>query len=327
MLKLSFISNFSDMNRLLKNVGVLLLIILLLAISVDYVITTGLRKSDIRKYAVWNDIFDSKIDADVVIMGSSETWCGYNTYVIDSLLHCNSYNLAIDGHALKYQLLRYNTYRRFCHRPKMIIVNLDIPGVFRDDKGYAYEREQFFPYIKDDSLINCVLSDKRISMLDRYLPLYRYFGYRDEIEDGFRSFFGRSYVEGGMYKGYRGNEYKWSSGSLAMDSLFEAPNNPEVVSLFYDYVRTAKEEGISVVLVEFPEYFMLRKKFSNVFEIECVFRELASKLDVPLLDYSDLRICYDTMFYYNPSHLNKSGSELFTFELCKDLDSLGVLPR
>lgn len=313
------------MKRLLKNMGVLLALLLLISLGVDYVITSGLRKSDIRKYAVWNDIFDSKIDAEVLIMGSSETWCSYNTYIIDSFLNCNSYNIAIDGHGFRYHLLRYNTYRRFCPRPKLIILNLDIPGILGDDYGCAYEREQFFPYIMDDSLIDQIAYDKRITIFDRYLPLYRYYGYRDDIEDGFRSYFGRPYIEGGMYKGYRGNESEWSYGSLSMDTLFKAPNDPKIVSLINDFVRTAKSEGIAIVLVEFPEFYRLRNKFSNVSEVEAAFNKLAFENQIPILDYSFAGICYDTTFYYNPSHLNKKGSEVFTFELCHNLDSLGIL--
>jgi hypothetical protein len=313
------------MKKLLKNLCVFLALLLLLSLCVDYVVTAGLRKSDIRKYAVWNDIFDSAIDADVLIMGSSETWCGYNTYIIDSLLNCNSYNIAIDGHAFRYQLLRYNTYRRFCPRPNLIILNLDIPGILGDDKGYAYEREQFFPYIMDDLLIDQVASDKKITVFDKYLPLYRYYGYRTDIEDGFRSYFGRPYMDGGMHKGYRGEAYSWEASSLSIDSLFEAPNDSKTVSLINDFVQAAKDEGIGMVFVEFPEYYQLREKFSNVSEVEASFNKLASENQIPILDYSFAEICYDSTLYRNPSHLNKKGSELFTFKLCHDLDSLGLL--
>ena len=97
------------MNRFLRIGCIWLGFFLVLAIFVDFMISSGLRKTDIRKYAAWNDIYRSAIDANVFILGSSETWCGYDTRIIDSMLHCHSYNLAVDGHGLKYQIIRYET--------------------------------------------------------------------------------------------------------------------------------------------------------------------------------------------------------------------------
>ena len=98
------------MKRFFKLLGVFGVILLLLSVAADYVISSGLRKSNNHLYSVWNDIYDSSIKPDVLIMGSSEAMYGFNTYIIDSLLNCNSYNIGVDGHALEFQLLKYNTY-------------------------------------------------------------------------------------------------------------------------------------------------------------------------------------------------------------------------
>lgn len=292
------------------------------AVAVDYAITTGLRRTDIRKYAVWNEIYASKANAELLVMGSSETWTGYNTYLLDSLLGINSYNIAIDGHAFWYQKLRYETYCRFNDKPKTIIIDLDL-GSLGTDEGYAYEREQFFPYICDHCLIDQIAKDKRITFFDRYLPFYRYYGYREDIENGITSFLGkRTFVDGNIHKGYRGEERVWKSASLRMDMVLCAPTG--MADELKVFVRERKSEGINVILVEFPVYFMLRKKYSNLDEIETIYRTIAQHNEIPLLDYSHTSICYDTNYYYNYSHLNKLGSEMFTELLCHDLDSLLV---
>lgn len=313
------------MGRFLKMMLIFGVGFLALCYGLDYLISQGLRNTDIRKYAVWNDIFAAAIDADVVILGSSETWCGYNPTIIDSLLHCNSYNLAIDGHGFKYQLLRYNTYRRFCSKPSLIIVNLDYPGTFDSNCGYGYEREQFFPYIQDDSLITCVASDKSISLPDRVLPLYRYFGYRTDIEDGISSILGKTtFIDGGLRKGFRGNNYQWSPESLISDKVFHATVDQDVVLALDDFVRSQVKDGISVVLVEYPEYYRLRGKFDNVIEVESIFEMISDKNGVSLINCSEWPICQDSTWYYNSSHLNAKGADLFTRMLCDTLVYRGL---
>ena len=314
------------MDRFFKMLLIWIGLILILAFAVDYVVTAGLRKTDIRKYAVWNDIYASKANAELLVMGSSETWTGYSTYILDSMLGVNSYNIAIDGHGFKYQKLRYETYRRFNDKPKTLIINLDIPGSLGANEGYGYEREQFFPFICDRGLIDQVASDKQITFFDRYLPCYRYFGYREDVENGIASFFGKgTFNDGNLHKGYRGDQLEWTTASLSLDSIFSAPT--KMADDLDVFVRERKAEGINVILVEFPEYYKLRGKFSNLEEVEGIFRNVAIRNDVPLLDYSYASICYDTLFYYNSSHLNKRGAEAFTKLLCHDLDSLMINSR
>lgn len=309
------------MGRFFKMLLIWIGLVLIIAFAVDFVVSAGLRKTDIRKYAVWNDIYKSNIDADLLVMGSSETWTGYNTYVLDSMLGVNSYNIAIDGHGFRYHKLRYETLCRYNNKPRTIIMNLDYPGTLGADEGYAYEREQFFPYICDRDLINEISDDKEITIFDRYLPCYRYYGYREEIENGIASFFGKKvFNDGGLYKGYRGDQLTWDQASLRLDTVFPAPIKlADELDLF---VCKRKSEGIDVILVEFPEYYQLRRKFSNLDEVEAAFRSIAKRNSVPLLDYSHASICYDTTYYYNSSHLNKLGSEAFTRLLCHDLDSI-----
>lgn len=313
------------MKRFFKLLGVFAVILLLLSVAADCVISSGLRKSNNRLYSVWNDIYDSNINPDILIMGSSECMFGFNTYIIDSLLNCNSYNIGVNGHAFPFQLLRYNTYCRFCYQPKVLIISLSFIDAFAAAR-YAFEREQLFPYVWDDSLIDVVSEDMKITFFDRYLPYYRYYGYREIIEDGVRSFIGKTSSTGKeLYKGFRSDDYEWNCGNLRDNIVYQAAVEPEVVSMLCGFIRQSEKDGISVVLVEFPEYHPIREVYGNVLQVERVFDSIAHELQVPLLDYSELDISFDSMNYYDPNHLNTRGSELFTIRFCHDLDSLKII--
>ena len=269
------------------------MILLLTSILVDWMVSSGLRKTDIRRYAVWNDIYGGEINADLVVLGNSQAWGSYNTFIMDSMLGLNTYNLGIDGHTLRYQLIRYETYRRFNPQPKVILLNVCFFGTFSIMADEAYDREQFFPYINDETLISQVAEAKHITWLDRHLPLYRYFGYREDFENGVSAFWGNSdFQDGGMHKGFRGNDNSWSSEGI-----------PEKVC-----------DSIDPIL----------EHVGNLRESDSIFETVAGRYNMPILDFYHSDISRDSTNYYNYSHLNSKGAELFTIELCRKLDSIGI---
>lgn len=315
------------MKKFLITFLVWLSIPLALAYATDYMITTGLRKSDLRKYAVWNDIYQGEMNPDVMAIGSSRVWCGYNTYIMDSLLKCDSYDLALVGHNFDFQSIMYDTYRRFNSKPKVILVNTDFLSTLGITSDKGYEREQFFPYIKDNTLISQVKDVKQISLLDRYLPLVRYFGYREEFEEGLESFFGRTtFQDGGMHKGYRDNNSQWERGDvLPKDTLVFTPFSPDVCGTLELFTKHSCEEGIQLVFVKSPVYLPLRDKFANIHQSDSAFESIANRYDIPILDYYFSSVCEDTTNFYSPGHLNQKGARAFTIELCHDLDSMGII--
>lgn len=300
---------------------------LALAFAADYMITSGLRKTDLRKYSTWNDIYSGELHPDIVAVGSSRVWLGYNTYILDSMLHCNSHNLGLDGHCIDFQLIRYQTFRRFNAKPKVVLLNVDCLSTFGITADSEYEREQFFPYFFDDTLISSVARAKKITWIDRHVPLVRYFGYRNEFEWGMESFFGKKdFFDGGMHKGYCGDNTEWKGWSmLDSDSMVEMSVDQRSVMLLDSFAERTRGEGIGLVFVKSPVYEPLLGKISNVNESDSVFEKIAEKYQIPLLDYYHSAVSRDRSYFMTPGHMNKKGSEVFTMQLCHDLDSLGIL--
>ena len=289
-------------------------IVYLLALGVDYMISSGLRKTDIRKYAVWNDIYHKNIHSDLLVIGSSRAWGGYDTYILDSILGCNSYNLGLDGHAIDGQVLRYDTYKRFCPLPANVLINVDFLSTLGNSSNPQYEREQFFPYILDDSLFRSVKEQKHITSADRYIPFYRYYGYHDEIKNGLLACLGkREFEDGRMHKGFRGNEYSWSNGILQTDTVVDVSIDITDLGIerLMKFINDLKMDDCNVAMIKAPVYASLFSKMKNVELMDDVFAKVARECDVPLLDYYHIVWSNDSTYFYNPSHLNKKGAEAF----------------
>ena len=314
-------SILSQMRSFVKKNILFALLMFGVAFIFDCVITLGLQKSDLRMYQAWNDIFKSKINGDAIILGSSRAWCQYSPEILDSITGLNFYNLGIDGHKIDFQLIRYNTYRRFCPKPKYIIHNVEFSTLGLTIDGY--EREQFFPYICDDSLINAVAKIKKITQLERKIPLVRYFGYRHVFEDGIKYFFGgENLYEGGMVKGYRGNDYEWDGFSLEQIERINYDNNQSAIKMFDEYLSNAKAEGIEIILVFAPLYIDAFNLLSDYNSLLDLYHSIADNYNFRVLDYTCIDLSLSKSNFYNATHLNKQGAEKFSLILGNDLKRL-----
>lgn len=318
------------MKKFLLNIGLFVVVLAVLAVIGDYMISSGLRKTTIRKYAVWNDIYnDNNLDNDLVLLGASSCWAHYNPAILDSILGISTYNLGIDNHPWSPVIpIRYNTYIRYAHKkPKYVLINIDI-ATFNSKTG-PYEREQFFPFLgEDDSLISQVENCKEFTWGERYLPIWRYIGYREEIQNGVTSFFGKKkFKDDGVYKGHRGNTYSWDRASLnTMDSIPLEYNYEAVVSML-QFISDRKAEGQVVLLIKTPVYNELQERLTNGDEMCARYDSIALVADVALLDYWNHPVVLDSTYFCNSTHLNKQGADIISVQLALDLDSLGIVDK
>lgn len=294
-------------------------VIILWALLCDYIISSSLKHNHDRRFMVWTDIQKGGIDADVLIMGSSRAWVQFSPKIIDSLLHVNSYNLGIDGSHIDRQILRYDIYRAHNKKPKLILQNIDFISTLTTK--YGYEREQFFPYMFFDlKYREKVAKIEPFKWYELHVPFVRYYGYTGLIKEAFAK---RNNDE--LYKGYHGFERTWDGSNLLLMDSLSFRSEPALVDAFIQYVEQGKKEGIDFVFVYAPFYVEAVKKVTNLNEMYAVFDTIANVCDVPILDYTFSYLSYDTTYFYNASHLNKNGSELFSIMLANDLDSLGII--
>ena len=74
-----------------------------------------------------------------------------------------------------------------------------------------------------------------------------------------------------------------------------------------------------------PVYHEVRTKMINEHQMYKMYDTIAVRFNIPILDYNDIPLCYDTTYFYNGTHLNRIGAESFTIQLAHDIDSIGFL--
>ena len=124
------------------------LILLVISLGFDVFVSSRIKKSPSLakgEYSVWNDIYEGKINSDLVIYGSSRAWVHFNPELLTNTFKIPTYNLGIDGQNFLLQYFRHKELLRFNKRPKIILHSLDIFTFSKKTKLYNFE--QFFPYM------------------------------------------------------------------------------------------------------------------------------------------------------------------------------------
>lgn len=304
----------------LKIIGFFLLLLFLVCL-LDIIISTGLRQTEDYRFQSWTDIVDSKINADVLIMGNSRAFSHYSTGIIDSVLNVNSYNLGIGGHPFNVQYLKYKLYEKYNVKPKLIVQNIDFSTL--NSSKIGHEREQLFPFVFD-GLLNHYLVNFGYNRLELTLPLYRYFGYQMVIKNGMFEYFGiKHYNLQPSYKGYRPEQGKWDGSELEKLSIIKPSMDQTTIRLFDEYLLYCKKNNIKVVFVNTPVYYKATRKLANKVKFNSLIYSFSKKYNIPYMDYTNDSLCYDTSYFTVAVHLNKKGAELFSLKLSNDLKKMG----
>lgn len=298
------------MKKFLIHSVVFAAILWVFAIIADIYVSNNLRHSKERKYAAWNGIYNDTTYYDLVINGSSRAWVQYDPHILDSILHLNTYNLGIDGSAINRQIIKYHKYCELHGQPKYLLQNIDI---FTMARTFGYEREQFFPYFfYDKDLLHKADKYEHFTLLEKYIPYYRYIGI--DLYDW----------DAGLYKGYCGQDKTWDGSMFNQMDTVQVSSDSSMLRLFDDFLTEQAHLGTRVILVYSPIYHRVIDKCPDTGKMYTMYDSLAIKHHLSILNYIEMPLCYDTAYFYNATHLNRQGAEIFTTRLAQDLDSMGI---
>lgn len=298
-------------------------------ILADWFITNKLRHSREDEFSVWNDIYNGRINSDVVIYGSSRAMVHLDPKIISDSLKVSTYNLGINGHNFWLQYYRHKELIEHNKKPSLIIHSVDIFTLAK--RKDLFNMEQFLPYmLYDRDLHQWLSSYKGYTWFDYNVPLLRYYGQFKTIGKVFSSTLtGEAMADSSRFLGFSAQNLIWNDDLQKAKRKFpdyRASVDPQSVLLFDKYLNECIEADIPVVIVYSPEYKEGQYFVRNRDEIMNIFTFFAAKYNIPFIDYSDDSISYKKEYFYNASHLNATGAKLFSSKLVHDIkknDRLG----
>jgi hypothetical protein len=294
-------------------------LVLLLAILLNALIDSGLRRISTSSFGVSNRIVDGKINADVVISGSSRALTHYDPRVIEERTGLTAFNIGLNGSQTDMQLARLKTYLRHNKTPLLLIHNLDVFS-FQTTHGEVYDPAQYIPYLAEPAIYAALMHIDSDSWKAKFLPLYGY-----TVQDlrfnwilGMMGLFGWNPSED-HFLGFKPRYSAWTEDFERLKAMnpdgvrfeIEADGVKEMEGL----LRLCREQGIKVLLVYSPEYQEMQTLTTNRAQVFAHFDELRDQFGVPVWDYSNSPISARKQNFYNSQHLNADGAAMFSQEL------------
>lgn len=309
------------MKKFIRKLFYLMVPLLMLSYPLDIIFSSILKESHSfqGEYEVWNDIYNSKIDCDLAIYGSSRAWVQIDPKIIEDVLDKEVYNFGIDGHNFRLQYLRHLEYLKFNKKPNHILLNVDVFTLEKRDDLYL--QEQFLPYMLWNKNIHSYTSNyKGFSTSDYYIPFLRYMGRNSIFKEVTSKIFKSDTIQF-RNKGYKGFDKKWDESIdslLSSEKKYNINFHKETISLFEQFINECLKDNINVTLVYAPEYTDGQYYVANREEAMTHFKEISQKYKLTFLDYSQDDLSFRKNLFYNASHLNREGSQLFTRKLAQD---------
>lgn len=304
--------------------------IIVLAYFIDVFISTNLKQCHNVAYgenSTWNDLFSGSIDSDVVVYGSSRAWVHISPEIITKRTAASAYNLGIDGHNFWLQYLRHKLLLEKSKKPKLIIFSVDVFTL--EKRKDLYNSEQFLPYMLWNSAVEeATLSYNGFHQLDYKIPLLRYYGKYNEIVKACYFFINPKSNQDRRVKGYQGQDKSWNNDLSKAQHLmkkYAISLDPNTVALFDKFLKQMQQEGVKIVLVYTPEYIEGQYFVENRAAVLSLYAEFGKRYNIPFYDFSDDTISYDKTLFYNSSHLNRTGAELFSHKLVDTLQKNHLL--
>jgi len=309
------------MKKFFVKITIFGVVLFALAYMVDMIISTNLQKSKRSDLITWNKIFDGNMHHDALILGNSRAMIQFNPLILDSILNIDSYNLGMASSQILRQIFQYNLYCKLNEKPKLIIHSIDIGTMGQR----VFEMTgQFLPYFTDKSFKKEIVKWEPFALMDRYFPAYRYMGHPTFIVEGL-TMNKIAFRTTPLIKGHNPQDLTYDGRELRKHTVLEYRHDPLALQLFDQHLANAQKDSVKVVFVYAPVYIGATEKVDDINGMYQMYDSISRKYNIPILDYMFDPISYDTTYFYNSTHLNRLGADLFTTKLAHDIDSLKIL--
>jgi len=300
-----------------------------LAFALHAVVNHGLRQIPTSKFGAFNAIAQGRVNAEIVINGSSRALNHYDSRIIQKGTGHTTYNIGMNASQIDLQHAVLKTYLKHNRRPELVIQNLDLFSFETTQKGEIYDPAYYVPYLSENELYDFLRTIDPGVWKWKHLPLYGY-----TVEDmrftwasGILACFG-FYGPQDYFLGFNPRYQQWTEDfSNFRDANVQGVTyriEPRGVQALEGIIQTCRSNDISIVLVYSPEYHEMQALERNRVEIFTRYQELCQRFQVPFWDYSNSELSRKRAFFYNSQHLNAEGAAAFSKVLAQKLVDTGL---
>lgn len=305
-----FIFNF-DMKKFLKTIALFALLFYIVdKVAYFVLIKTTALHSDKKL----EKIIEVGMDKELLVLGSSRGVGNIDVGQLEQQTRLSSYNISFRGSDIIFQEFMLELYLEYNDAPKMLLLIIDNPYMFEEGGSLKFRSDKLFPFANyefiNDKLIdlgNHSIASKYIYSLRLHSSQLR-FGKSRNNYSWEMDIFGTKLVYG---KSKSFDSYQ----KVSMEK-YDLKESIEKVKAFKNIIAICKENNIDIHYIFPPNYHSFNVKFYHRF-----LKELGPNPFVFV--YNKEESAYNNQeFFYDESHLNAKGAQVFTSELSGYLNTL-----
>lgn len=273
------------------------------------------RRIDLVDY-IYNHAPKNSID--ILFIGSSHSYCAFNTKLFDNKLEVDSYNLGTGSQSIQGS---YYAIKEILKKQDIKIVILEGYSLYIEkegkEKSYANTKN-----IYDDmkfSLNKLQMAIENFSKRDRLFQMFTTTAYHERWKEIEYLYFNFN-KDMPLYKGFSGYKFNYVRATLNY-TLYESNYNTKFrenfpkrnMELFEKLAKELKEKNIKLILVSVPVVprdNFLKSKYS--IETDPKIKEIAQKYDVDIINFNDGKDKFEKICFLDDMHLSLAGSDLIS---------------
>lgn len=317
------------MKRFFLELAKIIVLTFLIAYGIQLLADFGLKNKEQTLYHDWEKIVEGKVNAEVLILGSSRGFVSYDPRIIENKLGLSTINLSINAGCFDIQQKKLQLYLKHNKKPKYIIQNVDLPNFGKTTM--LPDEDQFIPFLNDSSIKEMILSyDSKYAYIG-YFPLLKYNQSYELLKQGVLSNFTSISIPNRIsYNGFSPNNYPFQMDHHNLKKMQEKiklgidrneyKKNVQNAIAFYN---ATLGKSVEIIFVWAPENKERLKKEYDPLRNPLLYelRHLKQS-NHHFIDFSNDAISMKNGNYYDSFHLNAKGAHLFTSKLADTLVSI-----
>ncbi|MFT4032353.1 MAG: hypothetical protein QM669_08025 [Siphonobacter sp.] len=271
---------------------------------------------------------------EVLFLGPSRVDYMLDPAIIRAKTHLNCYDFGLNGNSIEHQLAMFKLWLHYSPKPKYVFLEATPEYLGTPVRGY-YDFS-FVPFL-DEAFGRSFLENKNQKVLNtRHIPLLKYAYFNSILVP-------EAFVGLGLWLSGGGREWEAKSGYIPtpyvhFDETFDntRKQNPDGFTLqvsskqlqFYQkFLALAKSNGIVPVVYEAP----ILKEYSDMHanRSQCLAQldSLCAVNQVPFWKFDDQAITRSRAYFFNATHLNQAGTELFSKQLADRMIKANIMAK
>ncbi|MGB6193943.1 MAG: hypothetical protein WBF42_15845, partial [Terracidiphilus sp.] len=152
----------------LRRIAAFFALVIALIFLMNTLISVGLRHIRTSYYGAWNQVMQGKVNADIVISGSSRAAYQFDPRAIEAATGRTAFNIGRAGTQTDVQLAVLSAYLEHNRKPQLIIHSLDAFTFVPSHD--IYQPALYIPYLNDPAIYDPLHRIDPDLVRSRYIP-------------------------------------------------------------------------------------------------------------------------------------------------------------